>query len=317
MRQMLAGSTTRVVLASLTLIALAAGAAALGQLLVSLQGDSVQVPSPPEGDQRAGAELGEPANAGVNLTENDRPRAKVPSNGRGHVAAPDLLQRALERLHKEALTRFLMADGNGQRRMIIFPEKVKSEWKIPWWSPGEIAEPTPVRDSSDLAKIHAESVRDYTDPKAAPALHAAPLVIVGEDPILFKDAMRKLKEKDWDIKTLDLIGLVKHEHPVAYVSEKLLEMKKLKDTPTRLLDFFELAGLEELNKGEALFIRSKDETIRMLGALRATGECVRCHQCDEGTLLGAFSYTLRPAQYRNPLANGRGSTDAVPPQAKP
>ena len=35
--------------------------------------------------------------------------------------------------------------------------------------------------------------------------------------------------------------------------------------------------------------------VLVIGALRAKATCARCHECPEGTLLGAFSYTLRPA----------------------
>jgi hypothetical protein len=32
----------------------------------------------------------------------------------------------------------------------------------------------------------------------------------------------------------------------------------------------------------------------MLGAIRATKTCQKCHDAEIGDLLGAFSYTLRP-----------------------
>lgn len=36
--------------------------------------------------------------------------------------------------------------------------------------------------------------------------------------------------------------------------------------------------------------------IRVVGAMRATAGCAKCHGVAEGTLLGAFSYTLTPAK---------------------
>ncbi|MBI5773842.1 MAG: hypothetical protein HZA89_08890 [Verrucomicrobia bacterium] len=33
-----------------------------------------------------------------------------------------------------------------------------------------------------------------------------------------------------------------------------------------------------------------------LGALRAGADCAKCHQCEQGKLLGAFAYTLRPIE---------------------
>jgi hypothetical protein len=66
------------------------------------------------------------------------------------------------------------------------------------------------------------------------------------------------------------------------------------DSPeTRPLDVFETVGVAELRAGKDLFIRTRGNVIRMLGALRATGECLRCHSDNKkGDLLGAFSYTL-------------------------
>ena len=140
-------------------------------------------------------------------------------------------------------------------------------------------------------------MNDFLDPKfGVPKLGA----VDGPVAVLFKDRLDKKKHKDWEIKTLDLVGLVKYDHPVVYVSEKLPDMKSLKDVPTRFLDFFELAGVEDLQKGHDLFIRTKEETVRVLGAIRAQNECIRCHGGEQGDLLGAFSYTLRPARYVDP-----------------
>lgn len=40
--------------------------------------------------------------------------------------------------------------------------------------------------------------------------------------------------------------------------------------------------------------------IRVVGAMRATTDCAKCHRVAEGTLLGAFSYTLTPANATAP-----------------
>jgi hypothetical protein len=62
---------------------------------------------------------------------------------------------------------------------------------------------------------------------------------------------------------------------------------------TRPLDVFEIAGVAALNDGRDLFIRHRDNVIRMLGALRATDTCLQCHtDSKKGDLLGAFSYTF-------------------------
>src|SRR5262249_368563 len=147
-------------------------------------------------------------------------------------------------------------------------------------------------DEKDLATIHQEGLRDFASPPPAPPPNVPPGVI-----LVPAKGVAPTKKKNWEIKALDLVGVVMHEQPVVYVSEKLPDMNKLKETPTRQLDYFELAGLEKLHKGEELFVRGKEDTIRMLGAVRAAGKCLKCHDVPDGTLLGAFSYTLRPAVY--------------------
>jgi hypothetical protein len=71
-------------------------------------------------------------------------------------------------------------------------------------------------------------------------------------------------------------------------------MDQIKQGKTRGLDFFEEVALPALCDGEDLYIVQKNDTIRMLGALRATKTCQKCHDAEIGDLLGAFSYTLRP-----------------------
>ena len=62
---------------------------------------------------------------------------------------------------------------------------------------------------------------------------------------------------------------------------------------TRPLDIFETAGVAELRQGKDLFVRPRGNVIRMLGALRAGAQCVKCHNdSKQGDLLGAFSYTF-------------------------
>ena len=52
--------------------------------------------------------------------------------------------------------------------------------------------------------------------------------------------------------------------------------------------------MAELRGGKEVYIRSKDNVIRMLGALRASDDCLKCHtDSRKGDLLGAFSYTLK------------------------
>lgn len=100
-------------------------------------------------------------------------------------------------------------------------------------------------------------------------------------------------KETWEVRRLELVGLLLHDSPIVYLSRNLPRMDQVRETPTRLLDSFEAAGLETLRGGEDLFFGSASGTVRMLGALRATKQCVECHGGERGDLLGAFSYTLR------------------------
>ena len=66
----------------------------------------------------------------------------------------------------------------------------------------------------------------------------------------------------------------------------------------RPLDAFEEEGLSALRAGETIHTRDEGDRIRMLGAVRAAGQCLNCHEVQHGALLGAFSYEFgfrRPA----------------------
>ena len=97
----------------------------------------------------------------------------------------------------------------------------------------------------------------------------------------------------WKPARIELVGLLLHQAPVVYRSTNLPRMSELKSVPTRSLDAFEMQALEELKKGEDLFVRGLDDKARMVGAIRATKQCLDCHEGQRGDLLGAFSYGFR------------------------
>jgi hypothetical protein len=103
------------------------------------------------------------------------------------------------------------------------------------------------------------------------------------------------ESRSWRVQHIQLVGILSHEKPVVYLTDRLPSMEQVRQGKTRPPDLFEEAGLAALRDGEDLFLASKDETLRMLGALRATKTCQQCHDAEIGDLLGAFSYTLRPA----------------------
>jgi hypothetical protein len=217
----------------------------------------------------------------------------------GHVEPPRLLEAALSRLHTEAVTKFTSAPGFGMRRMPVFPMKVIKEWKIPWWSPGELDKEAPLHGKKDLELIHQDSLKDFSTGKIDVPLNNPPGAVFLAPIVKGQTPPSSGRENMWEMKSLDLVGLIKHKEPVVYISDKLPEMKDLKETPTRPADLFEFTALECLQKGDNLFARGKDDTIRMLGAIRAGKKCLSCHDDrKEGDLLGAFSYTLRLAEYK-------------------
>jgi hypothetical protein len=103
------------------------------------------------------------------------------------------------------------------------------------------------------------------------------------------------ESKRWRVQHVQLVGILSYETPLVYLTDKLPSMEQIRQGKTRPLDFFEEAALASLRDGEDLYIVRKDDTLRMLGALRATKRCQQCHDAEIGDLLGAFSYTLRPA----------------------
>jgi hypothetical protein len=76
--------------------------------------------------------------------------------------------------------------------------------------------------------------------------------------------------------------------------------------PTRELSAAEHRAVEELRAGKDIVMLPAKFPVQELtgprevtgrlavGALRADAACAKCHGCDEGTLLGAFSYALIP-----------------------
>ena len=100
------------------------------------------------------------------------------------------------------------------------------------------------------------------------------------------------------IERVDLIGLVKREHPVLYAPPAAFapEREMLAWCESRDLETAESAALERLRAGEDVVnVSDADGSGRLvLGALRAGKSCVGCHAGKrEGDLLGALVYRLR------------------------
>ena len=123
-----------------------------------------------------------------------------------------------------------------------------------------------------------------------------------EDDYYRRELVAKQTDSPWRIARLDLIGLLKHPEPTAYVSDNLPQMDQLKNVPTRPLTQFEQDSLTKLRDKEDVVVENGTYLIRMLGAVRAGKDCLQCHSVQRGELLGAFSYEIVPQE---PLADGK------------
>jgi hypothetical protein len=115
---------------------------------------------------------------------------------------------------------------------------------------------------------------------------------LGGGPVLHTNPENLKGVERWALVRLELVSLLKHERPVAYVSRELPRMEQLRHAPTRELTAFEAAALKELEAGEVLATDATLNRIRMLGDIRASKQCLDCHDAQRGQLLGAFSYEL-------------------------
>jgi hypothetical protein len=215
--------------------------------------------------------------------------------------------RALQRLHEDTVMVFAQQPAFGAARMPSV-----SEWAL---RSGERNDPPVPQPGTRLppplspSLFHAPADKDPDCDDKLREFHLAGMVdflrpagfgffkdrrhVVGFQEHQF--SMVPEAVPGWQLRTVDLVGLAVHDEPVAYVSDNLPRMDELRGAPTRALDAFEATGLEALRKGEDLFVRDTPEARRALGSVRAVKQCVACHGCRRGELLGAFSYTLTRA----------------------
>lgn len=113
---------------------------------------------------------------------------------------------------------------------------------------------------------------------------------------LSRDEEKPVPFEPWTVERLELVSLLKFPEPRVYVLDHLPRMDELsaKNAPTRELDDFERAAMEQLRTTEDVVVDAQQPEVRMLGALRASSKCLECHNVPRGALLGAFSYRLRP-----------------------
>lgn len=103
--------------------------------------------------------------------------------------------------------------------------------------------------------------------------------------------------KQWQIDSVQLVGVLKHKKPVVYVLENLPDMEEIKNAPTRSLSQWESTALDSLYGGNDLEVNRESSQIMALGAIRANTECLQCHEGRRGDMLGAFNYRISSVRY--------------------
>lgn len=219
----------------------------------------------------------------------------------------------LASVHRRTQDEFIRARGFGHVRMRhVSPSSVElpEEKPVPLPTRQEPSydagvEPTPplagfpaTERSAAFMSLHRSGLEDFFDVDRIGYVKDRDHV-AGFEPHRFTK-MPQVRDRtwprtEWQITRLDLVSLLKHKTPVAYVSKNLPQMDELGDAPTRPLDAFEQNALKRLQSEEDLVTDEAADRIRMVGSLRAAKDCTRCHSVRRGELLGAFSYELSPA----------------------
>jgi len=227
----------------------------------------------------------------------------------------------LELLHSRTVGDFVLADGFGEERMGDFPRD--DYFHLPPSLPNPVVQPA-TELIYDPAPDSAFDIADQVGTEV-PILLQAPLLKMHEAGILdfvnqdsigfardrnhvagfrshrFTETPRLVFPKgqqtaSWRLARLELVSLLKHEAPVAYISKNLPKMDELRDAPTRPLDSFEQQAIDQIRSDADFMIDDTADRIRMVGSLRASKTCLKCHSVQRGALLGALTYELVPAR---------------------
>ncbi len=212
---------------------------------------------------------------------------------------------SLRYLHERSVDDFVNSAGFGVGRMggmMTRPDAeslkhdpreavAQPDYLNPYIPPaGNLLEPVPAWNAGKMSRFHEDGLVDFLNPKGFGYFKNRREVTGFQSHGMSK---APVAPAPWLVAKIELIGVVIHEKPVAYLSTNLPKMDELRKAPTRPLDAFEMEALEALRKGEDLFARGIADQARMLGAIRATKQCLDCHGASRGDLLGAFSYGFR------------------------
>lgn len=244
----------------------------------------------------------EPKSHGNLTTEQSVQLDKLENNLIGALPHPS--RSYLRKLHDDRVEQFVGRPGFGFDRMgSVTEESIK--WELGYRENQESKKqpvmPLPSNDPAGellisgsldgtLSRLHEHSVYDFVNPVGFGYVKSRTQVS-GFQSHRFSEVPKS--QTGWSVNSVELVGVLVHDTPAVYLSEHLPRMDELKGAKTKPLDVFEKEGLAELEKGEELFVRGKDDSARMMGAIRNAKQCVECHGGQRGDLLGAFSYRLK------------------------
>lgn len=105
----------------------------------------------------------------------------------------------------------------------------------------------------------------------------------------------RIKDNDYQVATMQLIGLTGDKPTVYSANWTGMRRKDLNQMKTRPLTSDEQVSLERLRVGADLTWSTSDDQkhVQLIGALRATTSCLQCHEVKPKQLLGAFVYDLK------------------------
>lgn len=227
----------------------------------------------------------------------------------------------LEDLHNRTRDEFVMAQGFGPTRMLAIrkatiqlpaappiplPSAHEYTPEQPPREPLAAAEATPFVTNAELLMMHGRGVedlfnqermgyvrdRDHVAGFQSHAFSQSPSISGSGD--CGDDHPYEPEAPPLQLVRLELIGLLSHDTPVAYLSRNLPRLDELRRASTRSLNAFEQASLNKLWSAEDVVIREENGRIQMVGSLRAAKDCLECHTAQRGELLGALSYELVP-----------------------
>jgi hypothetical protein len=227
----------------------------------------------------------------------------------------------LASLHTRQSDDFALAQGFGRVRMmpgfvsereielpqadpIAIPNSEEPAYKSGQDSPDAVADhddsPLLRVTPENLLSLHESGMADFVAPDRIGYVqdrnHVAGFQSHGFTKIPELSIARDQSPAAWKVVRLELVSLLKHRNPVAYISKHLPQMDELRDAPTRALEAFERQSLEQLKSEEDVVIDETADRIRMVGSLRAAKNCLDCHSVQRGELLGALTYELVPAK---------------------